>query len=343
MRDTYDIGVLIPTSGVTGIWGPSSLASATLACELWNDAGGYRGREVRLVFADAAHESPSVEEDVRHLIDVARIDALVGMHTSAVRERVCAALDGTLPFVYTPLYEGGALPRAVYAIGETPEQQLLPALGHLTRQYRLRRWYLIGNDYCWPRRSHRLAQAEIASAGAAVVRDRYVDGLDEDRLDAIIDDIAASGADALLISLVGQDAVEFNRAFAAAGLSDRVLRLSCAIEENSLLAIGPDATDGMFVAASYFASLSSDANLAFKERYLNRFGARAPVLNALGQSTYEGIAFLRGLLENRPARGQSVPFDSVRHTRWHSNARKSTPVYLAQADGMSLRVTRTLS
>ena len=41
--------------------------------------------------------------------------------------------------------------------------------------------------------------------------------------------------------------------------------------------------------------MQSDANLAFKERYYNHFGQRAPTLNALGQSTYEGVHFMAAL------------------------------------------------
>ena len=41
-----------------------------------------------------------------------------------------------------------------------------------------------------------------------------------------------------LLSLIGQDAVQFNRAFGRCGLSRDMFRLSCAIEENGLLAIG---------------------------------------------------------------------------------------------------------
>lgn len=91
-----------------------------------------------------------------------------------------------------------------------------------------------------------------------------------------------------------------------------------------------------------FGPLDTDGNGAFRERYWSRFGERAPVLNALGQSTYEGVAFLRGLLDHRQRDNGSVAFESVRATRWRSNADKAMPIYLAQADGMRFRVIQTL-
>ena len=39
--------------------------------------------------------------------------------------------------------------------------------------------------------------------------------------------------------------------------------------------------DNLYVAMGYFAALQTDANLAFKERYLARFGDRAPALNTI--------------------------------------------------------------
>lgn len=337
----FRIAVPIPTSGAAGIWGPSCLACATLATELWNAGGGFKGREVHLTIVDASDESASLEDELRQLLEDEAVDAIVGMHTSSVRERISKVAHATLPFVYTPLYEGGALPPGVLAIGETPERQLLPAMQWLTSSYRLRRWYLVGNDYIWPRRSHAIAAQALARAGCRVVGSRYV-ALGNCDVEQLVDEIRRCGAQAVLMSLVGQDAVEFCRAFGAAGLSSRVLRLSCAIEENGLLAMGPKGTEGLFAASGYFASLETDANGAFKERYWSRFGDRAPVLNALGQSTYEGIAFLRGLLERGRVSGSVVDFDSARATRWRSNGEKATPIYLAQADGISLRVLRRL-
>lgn len=335
------IGLLIPTSGAAGLWGPSCLACATLAAEAWNRDGGWRGRAIRLAAIDASDESPELENDLELLIAEGGPDAYVGMTTSSVRQRAARVIEGRAPFVYTPLYEGGALPKGVLAIGETPRQQLLPALLWLAGRFRIRRWYLAGNDYVWPRRSHALATRALVAEGCSVVGSRYVPigRIDVERMNA---EIRCSRAQAVLLSLVGQDAVDFNRAFGDSGLAGRVVRLSCAIEENGLLAAGPDHSDGLFVASGYFATLETPANACFKEEYHRRFGIRAPMLNALGQSTYEGVSFLRGWLERRRHAG-FVSFRSVRSTRWSCNGRKSTPIYLAEADGMRLQVTHRIA
>lgn len=336
----FRVALLVPTSGTAGLWGASSLACARLAVETWNRDGGLRGREVQLRLVDASDESVDLEDDLLDLAGEDGVDAIVGMHTSSVRERVTALGTLDVPFVYTPLYEGGALPDHVYAIGETPSMQLLPALDWMIERWRLSRWFLAGNDYRWPRLTHGLARRRLVERGCEVVGNVYepLGRCDHARL---IDRIRASGAQAVLLSLVGQDAIDFGRAFRDSRLSDRIPRLGCAIEENGLLGMGADCTDGLFVASGYFAGLTTERNGAFRERYWSRFGERAPVLNALGQSTYEGVAFLRGLLDGGRHEDASVRFDSVRGTRWRSNGRKSAPIYLAAAQGMGFGIVTT--
>ncbi len=338
--DEIHVAMMIPMSGAAGIWGPSCLACATLATEDWNRVGGMRGRQVQLTVIDASDESQTLEAEVAELIASGDVAAMVGMHTSSVRERITRVVKGRLPLIYTPLYEGGPLPPGVLAIGETPNEQLLPALAWLSTRYGLRRWYLLGNDYCWPRRTHALAAEALAGAGLDVRGNQFVP-LGHFDAERAVDAIRRSGAQAVLMSLVGQDAVDFSRAFGAAGLSSRVLRLSCAIEENGLLAMGADCTDGLFVTAGYFGGLSSDLNCSFRERYWNRFGDRAPILNALGQSTYEGVAFLRGMV-TQERRGPDVEFESVRATRWRNNGDKATPIFLAEAEGLGFKIVREL-
>jgi ABC-type branched-subunit amino acid transport system substrate-binding protein len=336
----FVVGLLVPINGSAGIWGPSSIACAQLAQVEINAAGGLLDRQLRLRIIDSSDEALEVGSVTADLMRSGAIDAIVGMHTSQVRQRVLRDVARQIPYVYTPLYEGGERTPGVFALGETPEQQLQPAIEYLIERFRARRWMFIGNDYCWPRVSHRLAARYLSDQGGELLGDRYLPFGVEDYSEQI-DEIRRLRPDAVLLSLVGQDAVSFNRAFGRCGLSRDVFRLSCAIEENGLLAIGADNTDGLFVSSGYFASLDNDANMAFKERYYNHFGQRAPTLNALGQSTYEGVHFMAALArraadDEAPLLGQlpaPLAFKSVRGIRYLGNDRCAHPAYLAEAGG----------
>jgi len=338
--DDFVVGLLVPINGSAGIWGPSSIACAQLAQAEINAAGGLLERRLRLCVIDSSDEALEVGSVTAQLMHAGAIDAIVGMHTSQVRQRVLRDVARQIPYVYTPLYEGGEHTPGVFAIGETPGRQLRPAIEYLASRYRARRWMFVGNDYCWPRVSHRLAARYVAEQGGEVVADRYLP-FNTDDFSELLDEIRKLKPHAILLSLVGQDAVQFNRAFGDLGLARDMFRLSCAIEENGLLAIGADNTEGLFVSSGYFGSLESDANMAFKERYHNHFGQRAPTLNALGQSTYEGVHFMAALArraadEDAPLLGDRAPplaFRSVRGIPYFGNDRCVHPTYLAEAGG----------
>jgi ABC-type branched-subunit amino acid transport system substrate-binding protein len=228
----------------------------------------------------------------------------------------------------------------VFAIGETPGRQLRPAIEYLARPLSraaldVRRQRLLLAARLAPARAR-----YVAEQGGEVVADRYLP-FNTDDFSELLDEIAKLKPHAILLSLVGQDAVQFNRAFGDVGLARNMFRLSCAIEENGLLAIGADNTEGLFVSSGYFGSLESDANMAFKERYHNHFGQRAPTLNALGQSTYEGVHFMAALArraadEDAPLLGDRAPplaFRSVRGISYFGNDRCVHPTYLAEAGG----------
>ena len=348
-RRELNIALCVPLGGVTGIWGPSALASAKLAASELNRLSGIGGRSCRLLSVDADDDAPMLESVLSDLVHSGEVDALVGMHTSRVRQRILSAIGGEIPFVYTPLYEGGECTPGVFAIGDTPAKQLQPAIAWLARHERPRRWAFLGNNYVWPHVSNRLARDYVASCGAEVVSEEYVPLHTTDYSEQLAA-IRRAGADAVLLSLVGENAVAFNRAFGEQGLGRSALRLSCAIEENELLAIGAQNTERLYVASSYFAALATDANIAFKERYHNHFGDRAPTLNSLGQSTYEGVHFLaslfeRGLFEpSRWAHGHREPiaYRSAREAVYGGDGTNLAPTYMAVAEGHFFRVIARL-
>lgn len=338
-RRRLNVALFVPVSGSAGLWGPSAIACAELAAEEVNRAGGVAGRELMLRVFNAADEDAEVHAAARQAVHEGGAEVIVGMHTSSVRQTIERAAAGRVPFVYTPLYEGGGLAPGVFAIGERPEQQLRPALQAMVGRYRARRWLLLGNDYVWPRVSHRLARQYLEEAGAQVLDDLYLPfGVDD--FAPVMDHLRRLAPDAVLLSLIGQDAVDFNRHFGDLGLARHVQRLSCAIEENTLLAIGPEHSEGLHAAAGYFATLATDANLGFKERYHARFGGRAPMLNTLGQSTYEGVHFAAALLQGRHRQPQG--WASVRGTRYHDPRRSEQRTYLARADGLRFELVQAL-
>lgn len=345
----YRVALLIPLCGSAGIWTPSCISSAQVAVAELNESGGIGGRKVQLIMIDAALEAcEPIDEIVNDLIEGQVIDAIVGMHISAVRQKLSKVVRQRIPYIYTPLYEGGERTPGLFAIGETPGEQLAPAIRLLQKRYQPKSWALIGNDYVWPRSSHSFAKKVLKELSADLAMECYLPFGQPD-LEPVVAALKSSGAEAVLLSLVGQDAVNFNRAFGPTGLHHNMVRLSCAIEENSLLACGAANLERLFVVSSYFGVLQTDANLAFKERYYSLHGEYAPVLNALGQSTYEGLHFLAGLVHDhneswRLSCGQDslpVSYRSGRRSTRQSLTERA-PIYLARADGLQFHIEKSI-
>jgi len=339
------IGLLIPLSGPAGLWGPAAHKCASLAADEINARGGMLGREVRLVIGDAGGAPDRVAATAAAMIGERGVEAIVGMHISAVRVAVVRALGGRVPFVYTPNYEGGERAAGVFAIGETPEQQLRPAIAWLAERRRARRWYLIGNDYVWPRLSNAAAKRYIAASGGDIVGEEYVP-LGVEEFAPSLARIRAARPDAVLVSLVGADGVAFHRGFAAEGMAGAVLRLAAALDENALLGVGAENTENLFAASGYFSALATPANRRFVERYYDSFGSVAPMLSALGQSCYEGFRFLATLAARSealdPARleaaARDFAYDGPRGTVAMRDKRVAMTNYLAEAEGLGFRI-----
>jgi len=347
---TFRIGLLIPMCGSAGIWAPSCISSAQVAVAQLNESNGICGRPVELIMIDSALEaSTPVEEVINSLIQIRAIDAIVGMHISAVRQNLSKIVKQRVPYIYTPLYEGGENTKGIFAIGDTPEQQLGPALEYLQSAHRIKNWAFIGNDYVWPRASNSYAKKKLQDLGVNIEYEKYLPfGLND--MSDIVEELRQTDAQAVLISLVGQDAITFNRAFGSTQMHERMIRLSCAIEENALLASGAENLHELYSASSYFGSLNTDANALFRERYYGFHGETAPVLNALGQSTYEGVQFLAGLMESHEqdwktkdsACLNSIEFSSVRRATSGDGSAPKAPIYLAKADGVVFKIVKKL-
>jgi ABC-type branched-subunit amino acid transport system substrate-binding protein len=304
------VGLAVPLSGPLAMTAPSALDLAGLAADEVNAAGGIAGRPVELVAVDSGRTPAVVAADAAALQRAGAFDLLVGFHTSDVHRALERALPPEARYVFTPPHEGGRRRPGVLRIGPSPLEQHAAALRWLTLNRRARRWVLLGTDYVWPRTVHRAARQVLSAAGAQVVGEAFVPFGPGDA-GLLVDLVLRSRADAVLLSLVGRDLVAFNREFTRAGLDRRVVRLSGALEENGLYALGGDATGELFACMPSFAAAedaSDEGQLALQERHARRSGPRAPVICAYARGVYDGVRLAAALADGRPtARASAGP------------------------------------
>jgi ABC-type branched-subunit amino acid transport system substrate-binding protein len=312
-----------------------------------NASGGVLGREVELVFVDAGRAPETVTDETLDLVIEGEVQAVIGMHISAVRQSLAPALRGQVPYVYTPVYEGGETAPGVFMVGETPALQLKPSIRWLAERRRAKRWYFIGNDYVWPRVSHRAARRYVKASGGEIVGESFAP-FECDDYAGHLERIRKARPDAVLVSMVGNDCIGFNRAFAEAGLARHILRLSAASEENTLLGIGAENAENLFFAAGYLANLATPENARFLDGYFAAFGADAPAPNTIGESCYEGMRLYAEMARRAAsfdvrALGRACEGLSYVGARGRSRMigrHLNTDIYLAEADGLDFRVVQ---
>lgn len=333
------IALVVPLQGPAGIFGPSCEAVAATALRELNRSG-LLGREVRVEVVDGGATPARVAADVRRLVDAGAVDAVTGWHISAVRNAVAPVTAGRIPYVYTSLYEGGERRPGVFCSGEVPGQQVAPALRWLRDECGARRWFLVGDDYVWPRASAAATHEFARELGLDVTGEAFVP-LGTRDFTEVLDRISVSAADGVLLYLVGQDAVHFNRVFAARGLHDRMLRFSPLMEETMLLASGHAATVNLFACAAYFRSLGTASAIDLVQAYVEHHGPQAPPLNNEAESCYEGVMTLAALARRAgsldvramAAVAEGTGYDGPRGAMSMTGNHLRQPVHLATADG----------
>ncbi|GIM88915.1 substrate-binding domain-containing protein [Paractinoplanes toevensis] len=342
--DAVRVALVVPLRGPAGIFGPGAELCAQLAAEEVNTAGGVLGRELALLPVDGGAEPAAVAAEVEALVSTGAVQGLTGWHISSVRQAVAPRVAGRVPYVYTALYEGGERTEGVFLTSETPGTQLFPAMRLLTQERAVRSWFVIGNDYVWPRRTAQAVRRRFPTTEAYVPLGTHDFG-------PILRRITESEADAVLMLLVGNDAVRFNRQFARTGLDARCLRLSTLMDENMLLASGPAATGDLHSTAGFFASMVTPESLDFHGRYAARFGAEAPPLGSLGESCYEGVLLLAALIRRARtldvraigATADTVSYEGPRGLLRLERRHVSQRIYLARARGTEFDVLTQLS
>ncbi|GAA1331649.1 substrate-binding domain-containing protein [Pseudonocardia xinjiangensis] len=350
-RDTLEVAFVVPRSGPAAIVGPSCEACGLLAVDEVNAGGGMLGREVRLRVVDGGRAPRAVAGEIDGLLSAGAVEAVTGWHISAVRQQVAPIVSGRAPYVYSPLYEGGERTPGVYLAGETPDRQLLPALRWMAGELGVRTWCVVGDDYVWPLASAAVARHYARRRTDIRILDEVFVPLGTLDFAAAVHRVERSGADGVLMLLVGSDAVRFNRAFAAAGLDSACVRLSPLMEENMVFATGAAATHDLYAASGYFEALPTSSGLDFSRRYAARFGVQAPVPGSLGESCYEGVTLLARMAERAGSLGsdelaaaaETLAYDSPRGSVRMAGNHLLQSVYLARADGLGLDVVAQLT
>ena len=340
------VGLLYSQSGAAGVWAPALEATALLAAAEINDQGGVLGRPVEIAARDCGVTAPSAIDAVEDLINAEDVEVIIGGHPSNLRDAVSARISGRAPYIFTAQYEGVVCGPSSVAIGSTDNELIGPALNWLKESKRAERFFFVGNDYVWPRMAFEAARRWVHKLGGRWMGEAFISA--EQNADSdLLRRIAGCGAQIVILALVGQSSIDFNRAFATAGLAEKMLRFGLIIDETVICGIGAEASVNLHTAAHYFAGRRSGPNESFLERYHDAFGEWAPPVSAASVFYYEGLQFAARLARELGtvcsrdlARFLDTPMPprTVRGMWGEKPLGRRPPVLIAAAQGASLEV-----
>lgn len=277
--DPIKVGILQPLSGGLEVLGQQGVQGAEMALLEANEAGGVLGgRMFEIIKADDRTDPKTAVERTSELIRRDNVVAIIGPVTSANRDAMLPTIERyKTPLLYATDYEGGVCSPYVACYSALPAHWVNPLVPYAVETLG-KAFYLVGSDYVWPQKMNKAFTAEVEKANAKVVGEEYTPWGAKDYA-ATLRKIESAGADVVVITIVGADAVTFVKQFAAAGLKSKIKTIFFGFNENYVAGLSNEESEGIVAPSNFIADLDKPEAKAFVERFHARYGADAVVSN----------------------------------------------------------------
>jgi ABC-type branched-subunit amino acid transport system substrate-binding protein len=296
----FTFGALFATSGSVEVIGQPMMNSVELAVNQINADGGINGEEINLVKRDNGSDPATGIEESRSLINDENADIVFGAYTSAMRDAITETfVTNEVPLWYPTLYEGSVceaigddivVPREnlewLFFNGAVPKQQISPYVPWLVDNLDVESFYLIGNDYIWPRTTNTILKDFIDENDGEVVGENYVP-LGFTDWGSELQDIRDADPDIVYFTTVGDTQVSMIRQAAELGLTDEMEWAGNIMSEQEARAAG-DGADGIYNSAPYFINIDSEENDQYIGSYRDEYGEDTTP-NFVSEAAYWGV------------------------------------------------------
>jgi len=287
----YRIGVMFSTTGPYSVVARSMLNGALLAVA--EDA--VPDVSVEPVIVDPAGDLGAYAGLARDLLQ-SGVRHVVGCYTSSSRKEVIPFFEKHDALLWYPShYEGFESSNNVIYTGASPNQHVLPLVGHMLGRVGASA-FCVGSNYIWAWENARIFREAMMAQGGRVLAERYVPVGDVE-IDQVVEAILEARPDFVFNTLIGTSAYAFFRAFRAACLARGIDQpraipvVSCSLSEPELEEIGEGAVDGHLSSSVYFSSLDTPANRTFTELYRSTF-PQGPSTSADAEASYVAMKLL---------------------------------------------------
>jgi urea transport system substrate-binding protein len=273
------VGILHSRSGTMAFSEGTAAEGEALAIEEINANGGIQleGKRLRIVPVEEDGESDPrlFAEKLRKLIDVDQVSAIFGGWTSASRKAMLPVIEEKNHLLFYPIqYEGQECSPNIFYGGETPNQQIEPAITWLVKN-KGRNFFLIGSDYVFPKTANRIVRGQVRSLDATIQGEHYVPLGSMDVTNAIRDIRQSMPNGGVIINtLNGESNLAFFKAMKEAYLTTEngYFVMSFSIAEQEVSEIGAEYLEGSYASWSFFQTLDTPNSRRFTKAFKYRFG-----------------------------------------------------------------------
>ncbi len=297
MSETWRVGVLFSQTGVTAAVERTQYNATLLAIEEINASGGVAGKLIEPIAYDPQSVPKNYRKFAETLCDNDRVSVIMGCYMSSTRKAALPLIEarGALLF-YPTLYEGFEYSRHCIFTGAAPNQNSVPLVNYVSRNYG-NRIFLIGSNYVYPYESNRIISDLFLQAGGEIIDEIYVPlNIGKGGFSKVIDKIKETQPDAIYSTVVGDGISLFYQAFRDAGLDPLTMPITSQSTTEAEIAQMPAGTaTGHITAAPYFASLQTDRNREFVAAYRKRFGADSPLTHCAEAAYFQVYLYAQGL------------------------------------------------
>jgi urea transport system substrate-binding protein len=272
--DTIPVGILHSLSGTMAISEVSVRDAELLAIEEINAKGGVLGKKLKPVVEDGASDWPTFAEKAQKLISTDKVAATFGGWTSASRKAMLPVFERNKALLYYPVqYEGLEASPYIFYTGATTNQQIVPGLEFLKEKLKVKKLFLVGSDYVFPRTANKEIKAWSKANGFDIVGEEYAP-LGNTEYATTINKIKKAKPDAVFQTINGDSNVAFWKQFKDAGLDAKSLPvISVSTAEDEVRGVGIDNILGQYVAWNYYQTTPGPVNAKFVKAYKAKYGA----------------------------------------------------------------------
>ncbi len=267
------IGILHSLSGTMAISETSLRDVVLMAVEEINNKGGILGEKIDPIVVDPASNWPLFAEKAKQLITQDKVAVTFGCWTSVSRKSVLPVYEEYNSMLFYPVqYEGEEQSLNVFYTGATPNQQLIPAAEFMSNELGMKKFYLLGTDYVFPRTANKVLKAYLLANGVpeANIREEYTPFHHQDYQTIVgkIKEFSAGGNACVMSTINGDSNVPFYKEFANQGLSaEDCPIMAFSVAEDELRAMDVPPLVGHLAAWNYFQSIRSRDNRSFVRNF----------------------------------------------------------------------------